>query len=399
MKVLCAFGKYQYGDPSRGLGTEYEAFIPAIKALGYEVRHFETWDKSLYPTYADLNRALLAVVAEFRPDILFTVQRDYEIWLETLQTIRNEGIALATWTTDDSFKFPMVSRFIAPYYDAISTTYDYRVADYQAAGIKGVYLTQWAANTHWLKPPQPASECKYAVSFVGTKFGPREEMVKQLQSAGVQITCFGYGWPNGPVQMNDIPEIMRDSVISLNFSAGFMSSNGNDFQIKARTFEVPGAGGFLLTEDVPGLASVYKLGKEIDVFRSLDQLTEKCHYYLANPEIRDCIAQAGFERTAREHTYEARLKGLLDLALERRSQLQAPHSISPVSMNAAYRAHELTLLPRLFRRVLVRFCQIIWGKERGLKAARRLTFEISYRLVGARTFTAKGIPGKLFPNV
>ena len=48
-----------------------------------------------------------------------------------------------------------------------------------------------------------------------------------------------------------IPEIMRQSVISLNFSN---SRQGR--QIKARTFEVPGAGGFLMTETAPGFGTV-----------------------------------------------------------------------------------------------------------------------------------------------
>ena len=132
MKVLCAFGKYQYGDPSRGVGIEYESFIPALQRLGYEVRHFETWDQALFPTYSDLNSSLLAEVDAFRPDIVFTVQRDYEIWTETLTAICWRGqTALVTWTTDDSFKFHKVSKYIGGYYDAISTTYDYRVQDYK----------------------------------------------------------------------------------------------------------------------------------------------------------------------------------------------------------------------------------------------------------------------------
>ena len=59
MKVLCAFGKYQYGDEHRGLSTEYFSFIPAFEELGYEVFHFDSWNSSLYADYADLNSKFL----------------------------------------------------------------------------------------------------------------------------------------------------------------------------------------------------------------------------------------------------------------------------------------------------------------------------------------------------
>ena len=400
MKILCAFGKYQYGNPSRGTGIEYESFLPALRNLGYEVRHFETWDKDLYPDYGNLNRALLDEVAAFKPDVVFTVQRDYEIWLETLDTIRVSGdVALATWTTDDSFKFPKVSRFIGPHYDAISTTYDYRVADYRAAGIDGVYLTQWAANAHWLNPPKPASECRYGVSFIGASYGPRAQMVEHLRAAGIEVECFGHGWPNGSVATEQIPVIMRDSLISLNFSAGFMSDGGYDRQIKARTFEVPGAGGFLLTEDVPGLDAVYVIGEEIDVFRDLDELTAKVRHYLANPEQRDRMAMAGFVRTRDDHTYEKRLTGLVDLAKQQKGKCSGPVPKPSGSIDVWQRRHRVGPLLRLMRQGMFSVCKLVWGPERGLKAARRITFEASIRLRGAATFTSSGLPGRLFPYV
>ena len=253
MKILCAFCKYNYGSPERGLGTEYEAFLPALRALGHEVLHFETWDQSLYSDYCELNHALFATVRAEKPDVLLTIQRDCELWAETLHQIRGLGtVALATWTTDDSFKFSKVSRFIAPCYDAISTTYDYRLDDYRAVGVQGALLTQWAANSNWLQEPKKAADCKYAVSFVGARFGNRAVLVQALQAAGIVVTCFGHGWANGPVSTEEIPYIMRDSVISLNFSGGFNTAGGHDRQIKARTFEVPGSGGFLLTDGRPG---------------------------------------------------------------------------------------------------------------------------------------------------
>ena len=275
MKFLCVFTKYQYGDKARGTEPHLETFPPALQMMGHEVRHFDTWDPITYPTYADLNHALLQAVRDYRPDVVLTVQRDVEIWIETLLAIRALGVTTITWTTDDSFKFRKVSRFIGRYYDAISTTYGYRVADYHAAGIDGVILTQWAANPHWLQPPKQAAQCRYPVSFVGAAYGPRASAVAALQQAGIEVNCFGHGWQSGSIPSSQIPSIMQDSVISLNFSAGSSSDATHSTQLKARTFEVPGAGGFLLTDPAPGLEDAYAVRQEIDVFHNQQELIEK----------------------------------------------------------------------------------------------------------------------------
>lgn len=403
MKVLCVFTQYNYGNPERGVSIEYASFLPAMKSLGHEVMHFETWDSARYPTYAEMNCALVEAAAEWKPDLIFTVQRDYEIWLETLETLSVDmGIALATWITDDSFKFKHYSRFIAPYYHGIGTTYDYRVKDYQRAGVHGALYTQWAANEQWLQAPKPAMDCAYKVTFIGTKYGERENLVLKLRSAGLDVTCFGFGWANGPTDTEQIPEIMRDSVISLNFSGGYRSDGGHDRQLKARTFEVPGAGGFLLSEYAPSIEQFYGIRTEIDVFDSPEELEQKIRFYLENPALRDSMAKAAYERTRAEHLYPYRLRELFDFALQRKAastQHGAGRLLSQKLDNTASAGRPLNFLERLYRSIMVELCQLVWGQKRGLQAARRLTFELSVRLVGVRTFTAQGLPGRLFPYV
>ena len=402
MKILCGLSRYQFGIEERGETTEYVAFLPALARLGHEVVHFETCNPSRYPTYSDLNHALLTEVKRLRPDIILTVQRDYEIWVETLLRIRELGdVALITWTTDDSFKFNRVSQFIGPYYDAISTTYEYRLADYNRTGIKGSFLTQWAANAHWLNPPKLARDCRYAVSFVGSSYGGRAEMIQRLKGAGIDVQCFGYGWPSGPITSEQIPYIMNNSVISLNFCSGFMNDGSDSRQIKARTFEVPGAGGFLLTDSAPGLDKIYQIGREIEVYDGLNDLEVKIRHYLLHTDERDQIAWAGHLKTARCHTYDQRLKDLLQFGLKMRDlrlRQQEQDSIVPTAaVGVSLPLPKLGMALRVLRWSLVRTCCLLWGPQRGLKAARRATFEVSLRIFGAKTFSAMSIPGRMFP--
>lgn len=391
MKVLCVFGQHQYGDPSRGLGTEYTCFIPALHHLGHQVAHFESWNKRLYHDLAELNGKLLETVESFRPDIMLTVHMEYELWLETLEIIRARGdVATISWSADDSWKYREVSRFVGTAYHAMTTTYDYVVPRYHADGIRNVLLTQWAASSDWLAEPLPATECQYAVSFAGAAHGDRKATVAELRRKGIEVACFGHGWPSGPVPMEEIPVILRNSVISLNFP----NSRGEN-QIKARTFEVPGAGGFLLTGEAQGLDRFYRPGEEVVVFTDTEDLARKIRYYLSHTAERDLIAIAGFERTRREHTYEQRMAHVIDFALN--AKTDSSHDPAP-SFEKALVAHRMTPALRLCRTILLSVTNLMFGSVRGPRAARRIVFEFSWRLMGRRTFAAAGWVGRMFPH-
>ncbi len=391
MKILAVFGEFQYGDRTRGEGVEYALFIPALRRLGHEVRHFDSWDRSRHGDFAKLNQYLLDVVDEFRPDLMLTVHMEYELWSETLDAIRARGdVATVSWAADDSWKFREVSRFIGPHYHAMATTYDYRLAEYRAAGIGQVMLTQWAASSEFLAPPVPASACTWPVSFVGAAHGERRARIQRLRDAGIKVACFGHGWEHGPVDTAEMFRIMRQSVISLNFA----NSRGAP-QIKARCFEVPGAGGFLLTEHVPGLERFYVPGTEIATFGSDEGLVSAISHFLANLDERDRIARAGYHRTVAEHTYERRLAALLDFTLSAASNAVPP---AMPDMRLAVQRHRTGMGLRLLRYLLVAAASLVYGRKRGLRAARRLVFELSWRLAGSATFSAAGWPGRMFPD-
>jgi spore maturation protein CgeB len=410
MKVLCVFGKYNYGAPKRGLGYEYVNFIPALLHLGHEVLFMDSWDRASYQDFTELNLALLRMVEQEHPDVVFAVLMHYEIWLETWEILRDAGIAATVnWTTDDSWKYARFSRLVAPAFHAFTTTYPDAYARYQRDGVAPVLLTQWAANPVSLNPPLAANDCQIPVSFIGTAHGKRPALINALHRRGIDIKCFGHGWPYGPVAAGDITRIIRSSIISLNFANGAMGWDRTlarrTNQIKARTFEVPGAGGFLLTDWANGLDHCYIPGKEIAVFRTFDELVDKIRYYLSHPGERDAIAWAGYERTLAEHTYDKRLAEVLEFALRQREDYFANQGTSHVDkmdwtrFENAVQQHRLDWKLRLLKRILVASCSAVWGRVRGPRAARRLLFALSWRISGHATYSARGLPGRLFYEV
>jgi spore maturation protein CgeB len=397
MKILCVFGQYAYGDPARGEGYEYVNFLPALRRLGHEVVFFESLDRKLYGDFAELNRSLLQRVEETAPDVVLCVLMQYEVWIETIRLIRDSGPVLINWATDDSWKYTMFSRLLGPEFDLYATTYSDVVSLYHRDGIGSVYLSQWAANAEALVPPIPARECRYPVSFVGAAYGNRSVMVEALRREAVEVACFGHGWPAGPVEAKGISEIVRSSQVCLNFSEGSRRGGlvGMDRQIKARIFEVPGYGGCLLSERAPNLDRYFRIGEEILTFEGSGELVGAVKTLLANPERRDTIAQCGFERVSREHTYDRRFEHLFT-EMNQRVSPRPRRSVNWHEFEAVENRHSFGPGLRAFRAILVRCARLIWGERRGPRAVRRVIFELSWRLVGARTYAAAGWPGRIF---
>lgn len=407
MKVLCVLGKYAYGQASRGLGYEHVNFLPALRSLGAEVEVFDSLDRMSYAGFSELNRDLLTRALRFRPDIVLFVLMHYEIWTETLDMLKqNLDTVLVHWATDDSWKYRQFSRHLAPHFDIHATTFREVVAASRRDGLNNVVQTQWAASGSALQEPLAAERCRYPVTFIGSNYGNRAAWVNSLRARRVEVACFGHGWPSGAVPAERIPEIIRDSVISLNFGDSGVVWDGwfpaKSRQIKARVFEVPGSGGFLLTEPAQDLDRYFVPGQEIETFASLDELAGKIRHYLDHPGRRNEIAAAGHRRVRREHTYEERFKDLMDRAkilMQQRAVRSRPAASSPdlpPAFENIAESNQITPALRLLRCALLLPCIAIWGKQRGPRAARRILYELSWRLAGAKTYSARGWPGRLF---
>lgn len=401
MRILVITGRYSYGDPNRGEGYESQNFLPALRRLGHEVELLDSLYRPRYENFIELNRAVLKKVEEWRPCVVLYVQVRYEIWTETWDLLRKSGLAATVnWAADDSWKYSQASRFLAAHFDGCVTTYADKIEDYQRDGCRRVMKSQWAADASRLQQPLPSSDCAYDVSFVGACYGNREKYVRELTGAGVRVACFGHGWPQGPIGGDEIAPTIRKSRISLNFSGSgklmerFLSGRR---QIKARVFEVPGAGGFLLSEWAPGIEQLYDVGREIDVFRTPGELLRKVQFYLANPAERDGCANAAHLRTVREHTYDVRLNEVLEFALAQHRQM--PAGTGEIDWDAFERVaaqHQPNWISIGLRNVLVILCELLFGKRRGARAARRFVFEVCWRIAGEKTYSARGLPGRLF---
>ena len=80
-----------------------------------------------------------------------------------------------------------------------------------------------------------------------------------------------------------------------------------------RLYEATGVGALLITDWKKDLHEMFEPGKEVVAYRTPEECVELVQYYLEHEDERNAIAQAGQERTIKQHTCYERTRELLDI--------------------------------------------------------------------------------------
>lgn len=86
---------------------------------------------------------------------------------------------------------------------------------------------------------------------------------------------------------------------------------GAETGINLRIFEALAAGCFLLTDHCDELGELFRIGEEIETYRSGAELAEKVRYYLAHPHEREKIAACGLAAFRSRHRWSNRVDEML----------------------------------------------------------------------------------------
>ena len=107
----------------------------------------------------------------------------------------------------------------------------------------------------------------------------------------------------------DMPKIFHLSHINLNITMPSIESG-----IPLRVWDIMSVGGFCLTSWQEEIEEQFRIGREIEVYRNLEELYEKTEYYLRNEDQRIRIAMGGYQAIRDRHNYQIRLKRMLEMA-------------------------------------------------------------------------------------
>ena len=65
-----------------------------------------------------------------------------------------------------------------------------------------------------------------------------------------------------------------------------------------------------LTAQTDEIEEFYEVGKEIDTYRTTEELIDKTRFYLSHPATAETLRAAGYARALRDHTWERRFEEL-----------------------------------------------------------------------------------------
>jgi spore maturation protein CgeB len=314
--------RWEYGDPGLGLSFEEMNFRSALEGMGNEIVAFDFAARLREVGRDAMNAALERAAAEEPFDLVFFFMLGEEIDIGTIERITATGVPTLNWFADDHWRFEGFTSRYAPALSWSVTTDHESMPKYREIGIENVVLSQWACNRYAYDAGD--GELRHDVTFVGQPHGDRREVVERVRAAGFDVRAWGNGWDAGRLDHDGMVDVFRSSRINLNLSNSFVPKpslrmragalvrgqridrSPRRSQIKGRTFEVPGSGGFLLTERVPHIEDYFEIGKEIAVYSDVDELVEQVRYWLSHPDERAAVADAGYQRVRAEHTYDHR---------------------------------------------------------------------------------------------
>jgi spore maturation protein CgeB len=275
----------------------------------------------------------------------------HEIASETLKELSRKYTTV-NWFCDDQWRFETFTRLVSPVLGWSITTDKYSLKKYEDLKIERVILSQWATGCYMEDVDFSSLKYRFDVSFVGGKNSTREWIIEQLANRKIKVACFGSGWPEGRVTVQEMKEIFLLSRINLNLSNSVQGDRAYSVfarrklirsvfdiggkswieylkdirnslnallahqpkrmeQVKARSFEIPGCGGFQLSQFALEIEDYFIPGKEIALFATIDDLERQITYYLGHENERKQIAEAGHRR-AKEYTYENRFKKIFE---------------------------------------------------------------------------------------
>ncbi len=111
--------------------------------------------------------------------------------------------------------------------------------------------------------------------------------------------------------LTEMPKAYYLSKINLNVTLPSIRSG-----VPLRIFDIMAAGGFALTNYQPEIEDLFVIGRDLEVYHSFEELTDKVDYYLLHERERLRIAVNGNKIVSRRYTYEKRVREILHIVSE-----------------------------------------------------------------------------------
>lgn len=282
-----------------------------------------------------INAKFLQAVEDLKPDFIHLQLQETNVFRgETLRKARSlvPGVVITQWNGDVRVRLSAYHREVAPAIDLTLIASTGQFSMFEEAGARRVAYWQVGFDPERNIPTQEQIDRWRAergienVVFLANHYGrsfpgssDRYNLGVAMRGAfGDRFGLYGSGWPIGlnprSCPLQDQGVVMGGAVVSL----GMNHFRGLPRYYSDRTAFAIAAGTCHLTDYVPGIEAEYEIGKEIEVFKTIEGAVKKTRALLDDPERAKAIGLAGQRRALAEHTWDHRVQQYLTMIRELR---------------------------------------------------------------------------------
>ena len=341
MKPLCIgfLGADWWGSDARAMAAELRRRGHLVLERNYEDHLPTKWRHPLLKVLRrilrglmarDYNRSVAELLAVQGMDFLL-VFKGMLLTPETLARFKAEGIPCYCFYPDVSFhdhgrNIPAC----LPLYDCVFTSKSYHLEDTHLKRLSA----DWRFAPHGFDPEvhrplvsagEGLDSYVCDVSFVGHWSAKKEETLAGLLQClpEIDLKIWGPAWGQARAEVrscwqgrgaygDELAAIYSRSKLNL----GLLSEAGTGVRsgdaTTARSWQIPGAGGFLLHEDTPEIRASFAEEIEVALFSDSDHLAAQVKRYMGDDPNRQAVAAAGHQRAMAEpYTYGRAVDAIL----------------------------------------------------------------------------------------
>jgi len=283
-----------------------------------------------------MDKLFLSQVDSFKPKVVL-IFKGMEISKWSLKRVKSMGIVLVNYNLDHPFKFESLgsgNRFVReaiPYYD-LHVTYS-RLIERQLKD-------RFHVKTSVLPFGYQLSDLDYKqlkyneeivrVCFIGNPDAKRVSLIRFLAEKKIKIDVYGYKWNRflkeseyirlfDQVHGFEYWKTLAQYRVQLNILREQNAQSHN-----MRTFEVPAAGGIMLTQRTAEQAEFFEPGKEIFFYDNQNDTLSQCKMLLNLDKVEaENIRRAAREKSVKmDYSYKRRAIDLV--ALLKRAAINTP---------------------------------------------------------------------------
>jgi spore maturation protein CgeB len=156
------------------------------------------------------------------------------------------------------------------------------------------------------------------VMVFGNMYPYRVRMIEQLVRAGLNVTLFGLIHKSFPPHLRHLftsKDIRGQEKADIVYGSKIVFNNFHYAEIECvncKFFEIMGIGGFQICDYKPTVEEYSSVDPELFTFNKIEQAIDLMQHYRDKPELRHQIADQQHAHFQLHHTYEHRVKQVLD---------------------------------------------------------------------------------------